>query len=301
MQCAPVIIFVYDRVDRFIEVYKSLCLNKLINETDLYIFSDAYDERKNNKFGVDQVRDYINIVKSENLFKNIRTVLAETHKGLANSVIDGVTQIIKEYGSVIVLEDDLIVSDSFLDYMNRALVYYEKNSKIWSISGYTLSFHRLNNYKYDVYGAVRGDSWGWATWKDRWEKVRWDIPDFEEFLEDVEAQKRFNYGGADMTNLLISQKKGLSDSWAIRWNYQQFRENMISIFPTRSQVKNMGWSGDGTNCDKAILKIWDTKIKTYDEMVKFYDCEVDKAIMKKTQRAYSKSLLQRIILILDKI
>src|SRR5699024_3409085 len=106
---------------------------------------------------------------------------ASTNKGLANSVISGVTKVIDKFGKVIVIEDDLISSTDFLSYMNNALEFYEMNKSIWSISGYNIPIDIPSNYKHDVYLSYRGCSWGWATWKNRWNQTDWSVKDYDAF------------------------------------------------------------------------------------------------------------------------
>ena len=116
-----------------------------------------------------------------NLFKKIHIIKAETNKGLARSVISGVTEIIEQYDKVIVVEDDLISAPDFLQYMNNALDFYKEDKSIWSICSYTFKMNIPVHYKHDVYLSYRGGSWGWATWKDGWKKVDWEVDDYSNF------------------------------------------------------------------------------------------------------------------------
>ena len=60
-------------------------------------------------------------------FKSVYVIESDKNNGLANSIIKGVNDIIKKFGKIIVLEDDLIVSQYFLDFMNRSLSLYKEN------------------------------------------------------------------------------------------------------------------------------------------------------------------------------
>ena len=57
---------------------------------------------------------------------------------LAASIIGGVTEVLDQYGKIIVLEDDLAVSEDFLQYMNDALDYFANDARVWSVSGYVV-------------------------------------------------------------------------------------------------------------------------------------------------------------------
>jgi len=241
---APITLFVYNRPEHTQKTINALRRNKLAEESELFIFSDG-EKNQEDKQKVKEVRGIINNI---NGFKNIEIFKSETNKGLAESVINGVTKIINDYGKVIVLEDDLITSKIFLRYMNRALDFYEDSKDIWSISGYNLPINIPEDYEYDIYLAYRAASWGWATWNNRWKKIDWEIRDFDNFINDKSKQRLFNRGGSDMTRMLKNQINGEIDSWAIRWCYNQFKEDSYTIYPVKSKVKNIGMDGSGVHC-----------------------------------------------------
>lgn len=243
---APVLIFVYARPEHTKKTIESLASNYLANATDVYIFSDAPKNEKSIE-NVKIVRDYIDTIPAKNLFKSVKIIKAEINKGLANSIISGVNEIIKLNGQAIVLEDDLITSQDFLSYMNDALKFYENDKRIWSISGYTFDLEFPDKYQSEVYLSYRGCSWGWATWKDRWDTVDWVVSDYKNFKKDKSLRNKFNRGGRDMSAMLDAQMDGKIDSWAIRWCYSQFKLNMFTIYPRISRVRNIGLDGSGTH------------------------------------------------------
>lgn len=243
---APVIVFVYARPEHTIETIESLAKNCLANKTDVYIYSDAPKNEKAIE-SVTRVRAYIDSLPKRELFKSLKIIKAETNKGLAKSIISGVTEIIEQYGKVIVVEDDHVSSPDFLEYMNEALAFYESNREIWSISGYTFKIDMPPNYKRDIYLSYRGCSWGWGTWSDRWEMVDWDVKDYAEFKSNKAFRSKFNRGGLDMADMLDSQMKGKIDSWAIRWCYAQSKANMLTVYPVESRIRNIGLDGTGTH------------------------------------------------------
>ena len=111
---APVVLFVYNRLDHTMNVIDSLSKNLGACDTDLYVFSDAAKTEKGQD-KVNAVREYIHKTDWRNGFKKVTIVEAEENKGLAKSIIGGVTKILEEYGKVIVVEDDLVLSPYFLD------------------------------------------------------------------------------------------------------------------------------------------------------------------------------------------
>lgn len=283
---APVVVFVYNRDEHASRTLLHLSKNVLANESDLFIFCDnAKNEKAVEK--VDATRRVVDEFAGNSIFKNVTVIKAEKNKGLAASIIGGVTDIINRYGKVIVVEDDLITSPDFLTYMNDALDFYENNPKVWSISGYTFPLKSLNKYPHDIYMSPRGCSWGWATWKDRFEKVDWDVRDFEDFKKSKERQRHFNEGGVDMTRMITDQVNGRINSWAIRWCYQESKENMFTVYPVHSRVKSIGCDDSGTHCVNSNL--YDTDLITENTGCTFENLTPDKKIMSEFRLMYDYS------------
>lgn len=292
-ELAPLIIFVYNRADVTEKMLEAINKNELTEDTEVYIFSDG-SKNTEDKEKVDHVREIISRFRNSNNFKEVHIIEAEENKGLANSIISGVTEIIRRYGKVIVLEDDLITATNFLTFMNECLEFYRDNPKIWSIGGTSYLLPALEKYPHDVYTCYRGESWGWASWLDRWEKVDWDISDYEQFMHDRKRKKMFRRGGQDMVDALKRQREGKTDSWAIRWCYQQSKEDMLTILPSKSLVKNIGWGEAGTHCsDKE--DIFHTSVEGEGYRFKLEDVQVNAGIMKDFRRYYSRPFLQRIM------
>lgn len=239
---APIVLFTYNRLEELKRTCNYLQKNNLASQSDLYIFSDGpkndADIKKTQK-----IRKYLETIDG---FKKITITKHIHNKGLANTIIDGVSEVIHHYGKVIVLEDDLITSPNFLDFMNQALSFYENESEILSVSGYTLNLPSLPGDK-DFYFGYRASSWGWGCWKDRWEKVDWEVSDFEDFIENRSLRKKFNRGGSDMSKMLQSQQEGRNDSWAIRFCYHQYKHDLKTVFPTTSKVQSIGFSKEATH------------------------------------------------------
>jgi len=242
-QLAPVLLFTYKRLDTLKKTVRALEANSLSVDSILYVFSDAAKTEKDESI-INEVRRYIKTISG---FKTLIIIENETNKGLAISIIDGVTNVLKDYTSVIVLEDDLITTPNFLNFMNTALVEFENKKHVFSISGYSFNLGKDENDQYDAYFLNRGWSWGWATWKDRWDNVDWSIKDYNNFLTDKAKQKSFAKGGSDLNKMLHKQMTGNLDSWAVRWFYNQFNLKGLTLYPVYSKVYNDGFDNEATH------------------------------------------------------
>ena len=243
---SPICLFTYNRLSETKQTLEALQLNFLASESELFIFSDAAKAGGNQQKVVD-VRNYLKTITG---FKKVEIIESSVNKGLANSIIQGVTKIINEYGKVIVLEDDLITTPNFLEFMNQSLDFYAENNNIFSIAGYSMDLPFLKNYDKDFYYGYRASSWGWATWKDRWEAIDWQMNDYSHFKWNFRAQINFMRGGSDLPYMLWKQMHGKIDSWAVRWCYNQFKNDLLTVYPVKSKVESIGFGAAATHTKK---------------------------------------------------
>lgn len=244
---APVIVFSYNRPDHLRRTLEALSKNDLASESVLYIYCDgpkpdATEEQRR------QIIANREVAHAATGFKEIHVSEADKNKGLANSIISGVTEVIGIYGKVVVLEDDLLTSPYFLNYMNAALDFYQNRPAVMSISANRPPADKMEiplDYPYDVFVCLRSYSTGWGTWKDRWDRVDWSMDDFDEFVNHSEQIEAFNRAGDDMTDLLQMQREGKIDSWAMRFGFAHFKEHSVAILPCVSYVDNIGFDGTG--------------------------------------------------------
>lgn len=240
---SPIAIFAYKRLDTLKKVIENLQQCFLADKSELFVFSDGAKINEDQE-AVNAVRAYLEKIKG---FKKIHLKFSEKNKGLADSIITGASEILDQYHKIIVLEDDLIPSTNFLEYMNQALHTYKDNANVFSISGYTSPIKKPRDYSYDNYFTLRGSSWGWGTWTDRWEKVDWQVKDYKEFAKDNKQKRKFNQMGSDLSGMLSQQMKGEISSWAIRWCYHQFKIKSYTAFPIISKISNVGFGDEATH------------------------------------------------------
>lgn len=282
-QYAPIVIFAFNRLDLLRNTIASLHSNEEARDSELFIFVDG--ARANKKGETEKVRAVQEYVKTIIGFKGIQYFFSEENKGLGPSIIVGVGEIVKKFGKVIVLEDDLTLSSNFLSFMNQGLNRYLNEEKIFSICGYSNKISVPKNYIADSYFCYRSSSWGWATWADRWGSVDWELSDWQKYSGMKSAFNK--WGGSDCFGMLDGWRKGKNKSWAIRFCFSQFLQNKITLFPVISKVKNNGFDGNGTNCKnysrfKCDFDITDKKDFVYPKVL-----DVDKTIYQSAKKYHS--------------
>ena len=247
MTLSPIILFVYNRPKHTAETVEALKKNELASESVLYVFADGIKKDASEE-QIEQIREVRNYIHTITGFKEIIIEEASTNKGLANSVIYGVTKVINKHGKAIVVEDDIVTHPFFLRFMNECLDKYEDRRDIFMIGGYNMAFEFPWWYWKDIYVVHRSCSWGWATWKSRWDLADWSVSDYSIMCQDINLQNKFNRGGNDMFPMLTAQMNGKIDSWAIRWDYSLYKHDAVCIRPVRTLVTNNGMDGSGVHC-----------------------------------------------------
>jgi hypothetical protein len=245
MALAPIVLFTYNRPQHTERTLEALKACDLASESDLIIYSDGVKNEK----GGEKVLQTRKIIHATTGFKSIEIIESDKNKGLARSVIEGVTSVIDSYSKVIVLEDDLVVSPNFLAYMNHYLDVYENEEKVISIHGYVYPIEAQSKAPFFIQGA---DCWGWATWKRGWDLFEEDADKlYEAISADKELSRRFDFGGSyPYLKMLKDQLDGKIDSWAIRWYASAFLKDKLTLYPSTSLVRNIGMDGSGTHVGK---------------------------------------------------
>jgi hypothetical protein len=267
---APVAAFVYNRVMHTRRMIEALAANAGASETELFVFSDA-SKNSSSEADVAEVRTYI---RQATGFRKVTMVEREVNWGLAKSIIAGVTQLCQDYGRVIVLEDDLVTSPYFLQYMNAALDVYANVDEVASISGYMYPVTLSPPHQTFMWHVPQ--SWGWATWARAWKQFE---ADGEFLLSELTKQRRISgfdeNGPHSYRKMLEAQIAGRNDSWYIRWHASTFLQNRLHLMPGRSLVRNIGIDGTGVHCAEWRYDPFDVEVSCDPVMVRLLPAMVE--------------------------
>jgi len=141
---------------------------------------------------------------------------------------------------VIVVEDDLEVSPTFLRFMNAGLERYADNDRVMQISGYQFPVELPPRPLFFSFPT----SWGWATWARAWQHFDADAKGYSALAADKALRHHFDLDGSyPYFEMLERQRKGQVDSWAIRWHLSVFMRDGLVLYPGRSLVRNTGFDG----------------------------------------------------------
>lgn len=245
MSLSPIVLFVYNRPWHTQQTLEALEKNQLADQSVLYIYADGAKEDAN-EAQLKKIREVRKIVRSRIWCKEVEIVERDKNWGLADNIVDGVTEIVNKHGKVIVLEDDIVTSIGFLKYTNDALELYENEESVMHISGYMFPVKKKLPETF-FYNAA--SCWGWGTWQRAWERL---VLDPCLLLDEVKKQGRiieFDYNQENLfSSQLISNKEGRIKTWAIFWHASVFINNGLCLHPFPSLVQNIGHDDSGIHC-----------------------------------------------------
>lgn len=253
LNSVPIALFVFRRPRHTRRTLEALARNELAGRSRLMVFCDGPRNEKDES-KVHAVRE---LVKAVTGFAEVEIIDRPRNLGLARSIREGVDEVLSRWDRVIVLEDDLLTHPAFLTYMNGALEAYAEDPRILSISAYMPPRWRVRrpaDLREDVWLSVRNLSFGWGTWKSKWESVDWEQAQKDEFLNRPDLQKGFARGGADLPGMLRDQVRGKLDSWAVPFSYAHYRSGRFSVLPMDSFIKPIGFDGSGVHCGPNPLR-----------------------------------------------
>lgn len=243
MNMVPIAIFAFNRLDLLKETLKALELCDGFPGGPLHVFSDgARTGRPGEAAEVDLLRIWLQDWCGRN---QAILHLAPDNMGLRASITSGVSALLEEYDRVIVLEDDIVVSRSFLKFIHDALDAFKDRDDVYQVSGYFVP-HRN---KLHPAGLLRMPAcWGWATWRRAW---RHYSDDAEALISQI-ARKDVHAFDIDGTypsfEALEQNASGELSTWFIRWYASIFLRQGLTIYPGTSLTRNIGFGEGGTNC-----------------------------------------------------
>lgn len=243
MKHAPVALFVYNRADNTRRTLEALLANELARETDLYVFSDGgRDTRSWDQ--VNQVRNLLygmrDRILTQGLMRSVTLVMRPENIYLERNITEGIAQVLEEHETIIVLEDDIVTSPHFLRYMNEALSLYADVHRVMHVAGFTnLCLPEGTAEGRDFYFTPHMSGWGWATWRNRWQRHFSHYQSRDEALRGLtEAdEEALQYGGV-FPCLRSLDKRPIP--WDICWEIAIYRQGGLCLTPCQTLARNIG-------------------------------------------------------------
>lgn len=277
---SPVALFVYNRADNTRKTLQALMANTLAPETELYVFSDGGKDEASWQT-VREVRALLHEIEAEvgrtRTLKSMTIVERPVNYYLERNIIEGINQVFEQHDTIIVLEDDIVTSPHFLQFMNDAFHIYKGDQRVMHVGGFTridsppvlpLSEEAVTSREERIqkpqgragresfYFTPFMSGWGWGTWRDRWNGHFLHFQSRDEALEGVPAEvlTQIEYEGVFPCLKDLNRRP---IPWDICWGLAIRKAGGLCLYPSRTLVRNIGLDG-GTHYGR--LPRWITRL-----------------------------------------
>lgn len=269
----PILLICFKRYEKTLALFEVV---KTINPRRVYV---AIDGPRNDAERA-EVEKVASIFEGDNFDFEINVRKSDTNQGCKYSVYNAINWFFEHEEEGIILEDDILPFPHFFPYCEELLNKYRDDKRIACISGWGYFYNKEpENYPYSYYFSHIQSSWGWATWKDRWQLIDLEMENTK--FEDIER----NLKNDDLPPSIINFYKRIyygKIAFDSTWDYQfllsvLMKYNMYAIQPIRRFVKNVG-TVDGThptNEDHNKSKMFDADFKMVHPEKFFYDPSID--------------------------
>lgn len=235
---AVISVTVYNRVDKLRSCVESLLKNQLAARSHLMIFSDA--AKAGDEKLVHDVRRFVATIEG---FKSVTLVANKLNNPQLNALKARVRPFTIS-NKIIRLEDDIIVSRNFLNFMNCALSLYESKQNVLAVSGYSV----LDGDVEEVFLSKEWSAWGWGSWANRpLTKILLSDEYFDAIrarcsAQQIDKMKRLNWKLPFILNLIQKKKSNAGDYKHAAWLWLN---DQYVVKPTKTLTSNIGFDGSG--------------------------------------------------------
>lgn len=243
----PILVTAFNRPDLL-----KLVLNKLnlVNCLNVYIAIDG--PRAGNDIDVLKVQSCRKLAESFNSMHPERNRLLISNLGCGRAMSSAIDWFFDNVEEGIIIEDDIDFDYLFLETMDFLLTELYDDPEVGSITGLNpissfLSPEVLNHRKSFISHPFFS-SWGWATWKNRWQKYEFILDEKRPGLIDLNMMNRFGFLGYRFFNAKFEAVRlGAIDTWDYQFLAMQIRYNLRCVAPVVNQITNLGFRDDATH------------------------------------------------------
>lgn len=260
----PVAIFIFNRPDNV-----RLLIDALRPVAPKRIYAIADGPRAGNGIDVENVAKARDAITGIDWKCELHTNYSDTNLSLKKRFVTGLSWLFEREEKAIILEDDCIPTRDFFHFCEWALMEFEKSMEIAIISGTNLIDYAGMDKKRNGFSNYI-NIWGWATWRRTWEKVDTLMSgeDIQTLKKSMKADPKYRSWEitfwTEIFKLQVMNKK----CWEYYIQFYLFKNGLLSVYPSRNLIKNIGFGNNATNTQqsppeywlKSVPKEWDTGI-----------------------------------------
>lgn len=247
----------FNRPDVLKQVFKAVADAR---PSRLYLIQDgARSGRSGDTAKIEACREVVNYVDWDcEVIKDFST----DNLGCGRRIFSGLSNVFKREEYAVIIEDDIIIGESFLPFCKEMCERYKDDQRVQMISG----MNHLGIYKdcpYDYFFSQYGGAiWGWATWARCWNELDWEMsamssPYIQRCLENSNTPGgRAKFIGKRSLEIRENILRGKYPSfWTMHFGLYTALSNRLNIVPKYNMISNIGLTGDTTHAVDSIKKV----------------------------------------------
>ena len=243
----PVLFFPFARPEYAKQTFDAI---KKAQPKKFYFYCDKAregneEELKNNNV----IRDYINEVDWD---CDLKTWFRDENIGVYTSILNAIDWFFENEEFGIVLEEDCLPSLAFFDFCRQLLPKYKDDQRVWLISGNNF-IEDYNPNGYDYFFNHLPYIWGWATWRNRWQKVSRDRLPYEKIKEYRLYNQIYAVPAAARQALKFTEKIVNIQSWDYHFTITMKCHGGLGVIPKVNLVSNIGLLGANNQGEQSFF------------------------------------------------
>lgn len=239
----PVVLIIFNRPD---ETLKTLLAIQKVRPKKLFVVADGprswmpFEDEK-----VQKCRAILDIIDWD---CEIVRIFSDVNLGCMRRIVTGLDTIFRIIESAIILEDDCVPNIDFFRFTEWGLKEYQNDLSIGMISGSNLISHKHSIGTRNGFSTLI-NIWGWATWRRVWiaHNPFLSILEVKNKMGDISKSMKLNWWQSIYWRELFIYTVYSSNTWDFQLQFSFFRLKLLSVYPCRNLIHNIGFGKDGTH------------------------------------------------------
>jgi hypothetical protein len=266
----PVLMLIFNRPETTYKVFDRIKSEK---PRKLYISADGPRENKEGEY--ERCLKAREITEMVDWRCEVKTNFSDKNLGCRKGVLKGINWFFENENEGIIIEDDVYPSDSFFMFAELMLERYRDDKSVFHVGGANFQ-DRIKRGDGSYYFSNLSHVWGWATWKDRWEKYispeKINASDFKNVIAKKVPIKGFaKYYAKKMCAI----SSGKLDTWDYPWSYTIWVNGGKCIIPNYNLCINLGFGEESLHTKDTDNKFANAKLEEIKEIIEPTSKEID--------------------------
>lgn len=240
----PILLLIFKREDSTLKV-----LDEIRKQKPKYLFVAADGPRENNEDDIENCEKTRQAVL-ENIDWDceVKTLFRDHNRGCGYGPAEAITWFFEQVEHGIILEDDIIPSQTFFSFCEELLIKYKDDEKVMSIAGTNFvsqTYTSSESYNFTNYAG----GWGWASWRRAWKYYDYNISAWENPKVKKIIRNKFSLAGYHFWKEAFDMvcNKNINHIWDYQWAFCKMANDGIGIIPSKNLTTNIGFGEDATH------------------------------------------------------